>query len=502
MKMLSIRPTFALALALTVHLPVFAQAGATLSSYKTIEGETMHLGVSLRGASGARFQWLVSFEDPALTPAAQMFSLGIFPLSSEGEAATHVAVIAADVIRPDPYELFFCADYLENGQVVRSRFSSLVLDDLHSPEEPVGDELDFDWGLGGITLPAGMIISDTQPWAEFMSITAGAGSSPILFDSGNPTGGDDDLATPGTGSGNGAPLGQLLVIAANVTDGNGDDLVDVPQSNPTGGTLIFDFPGPTTLGSIRVVDVDEPGSEMRVRYANGTVETRPIPAGQDNGVQEVFGAYGIVHMELEFTGNAGVGLMVLNPCVSRINFDESTTGVPLGLEAGVVMPDLSGALAFFTAENNNPGHPDKAIVFDSAHPTGGDFDLLTPGPGRDNDVAHRNILVLAENDVDTDNDGIIDDPDDEAGGGTINLAYYTSSAFFEGATIVDVDETESAYIEVHLDEGGSVIVPLESKGDNSVQTVTADHVGPTRWIQFHFSGSGGIAEIKVCPSSG
>ncbi|MFH0946307.1 MAG: hypothetical protein V2A76_13995 [Planctomycetota bacterium] len=502
MRHSSIRLCCGFVLALAAQLPALAQSPATLTPYRTIEGDMMHLGVRLEGASGTHFHWSVCLEDAAVAPAPRMFSLGIYPLSPGGEAETHLMVAVDDVLRPDPLELFFRAEYLEDGQLVRTRFASLVLDDVLSPEEPMGDDLDFDWGLGGIALPAGTIISDTQPWSEFMTITASGGASPILLDSGNPTGGDNDLATPGTGSGNTEPLGQLLVIGANTTDADHDGLVDIPQSNPTGGTLIFDFPRNTTLGSLRVVDVDEPGGEIRLRYPDGTVETRPIPAGQDNGVQEIYGAFGVVHMELALTGSAGVGLMVINPCLSTINFDETTTGVPLGAEAGEVMPDMTGALIFFTAENDNPDHPDKAILFDSAHPTGGDTDLLTPGPGPGNGLAQRKILVLAENDADADDDGIIDDPDDEAAGGSINVEYYTSSAFFEGATVVDVDANEAACIEVHLDQGGSVIIPLESRGDNSVQTVTADHVGPTRWIQFHFSGSGGIAEIKVSPSSG
>ena len=88
--------------------------------------------------------------------------------TAAGRGQTHLIVTADTFNRPDPIEVFFRADYREHGQVVQSQLASLVLDDGNSLEEPIG--------------------------------------------------GDDELATPGPGSGNTQPLGQLLVIGANTTD--------------------------------------------------------------------------------------------------------------------------------------------------------------------------------------------------------------------------------------------------------------------------------------------
>ncbi len=69
-----------------------------------------------------------------------------------------------------------------------------------------------------------------------------------------------------------------------------------------------------------------------------------------------------------------------------------------------------------SAKNFGNG-PGLAIVFDSLNPTGGDYDLAGP-PWEGGNLASGNtvlgkILIIAENDVDLDLDGLIDYPDDE-----------------------------------------------------------------------------------------
>ena len=54
----------------------------------------------------------------------------------------------------------------------------------------------------------------------------------------------------------------------------------------------------------------------------------------------------------------------------------------------------------------------KLLIFDTAHPTGGDYDLRTPGSGSGNTSALGNVLIISE-------DGDESDPDDDENGGTM-----------------------------------------------------------------------------------
>lgn len=350
-------------------------------------------------------------------------------------------------------------------------------------------------------------MSTTQPWGDFLTISAlnhdpAHPNAAILLDSSDPAPGEENLVTPGTGWSNDVAHGLLLVVARDVADGNGDGLVDVPRAEQAGGTLVFDFQEPMTAGRILLVDVDEPGGEIRLFDLDGLVYSFPIAATPANSVQGEFGGFGLTRIEIELAGSAGIAEMQFNPCPSVLDSDTSTTGIPLGLPAGHRMdassPAYGDLLFYFDALNDTPGHPDLPILFDTARVTGGDFDLRTPGSGVGNDRPLGKVLVIAENGADLDGDGVIDVPDDEAGGGVIRMLYYTSDAFFRGATALDVDLGESAWIEVHTNAGPIEVFPFQGLGDNSVERITANS-GPTRRIEFHCTGSAALAELIVCP---
>jgi len=92
---------------------------------------------------------------------------------------------------------------------------------------------------------------------------------------------------------------------------------------------------------------------------------------------------------------------------------------------------------------NNPTGPDIAIIFDSLNPTGWDDDLAGHWAGgnlaSENAVLDK-ILIIAENDIDKDLDGLIDDPDDEgsrpAGSLFFDFEYPLCSVGFD---IIDVE---------------------------------------------------------------
>jgi hypothetical protein len=370
---------------------------------------------------------------------------------------------------------------------------------LNSACEP----LDVDFAIGGFPLGTGVTV--TEQWAGMgLHISAdnkvaGHPDKAIVFDSASPTGEDPDLVTPGYGTGNDTAIGKLLIVAEDDVDADFDGIVDDPDDEQNGGILRFAFDKPVSLCSALLVDVEEEGTELRFYGEGGLFKTIPVPALDDNSVQNLgFTAEGVTLFEVDFAGSGGLGLIDLIPCDAIIAFDETTTGVPLGLAAGTdLTTQLSGIGLTVSALNNVPSHPDRAILFNSAAPTGGDPDLITPGYGVGNDTAQRTVLILAENDVDADFDGLVDVPDDEAEGGLI-IFDYEFEVRFESATVLDIDDVNPSFFEAFDKDGASLgIVPLANLGDNSSQTVAVGLDGVRR-IELHLGGSGALAEMRVC----
>lgn len=115
--------------------------------------------------------------------------------------------------------------------------------------------------------------------------------------------------------------------------------------------------------------------------------------------------------------------------------DFDSEGLPAGTIASELHASVAGArIGPLLVEGSLPSRPDanSTLLFDSAHPTGGDLDLGTPnqtfgGPGIgaggeagapfENARPQGKILILAENLRDANHDGLVDVPDDanEAG---------------------------------------------------------------------------------------
>ena len=150
--------------------------------------------------------------------------------------------------------------------------------------------------------------------------------------------------------------------------------------------------------------------------------------------------------------------------------------------------------ATLTKMNTSPSRPRIANppLFGPVYPR-----LGAPGPGIGNDTALRQVLIVAENDVDVDADGAVDVPDDAAAGGIITVGWATSDIYFQSATVVDIDTNESAFLRVIPNTGSPVDLPLAALGNNSVQTLSAV-IGPARQIELHLSGSGALAELRIC----
>ncbi|MCB1054930.1 MAG: carboxypeptidase regulatory-like domain-containing protein, partial [Acidobacteria bacterium] len=188
-------------------------------------------------------------------------------------------------------------------------------------------------------------------------------------------------------------------------------------------------------------------------------------------------------------------------CLPSLDFDTDAFGEPLA--AGTVITDQWASLGIHVSSDDPVNHP--LMIFDSAHPTGGDPDLGTPnedfgGPGigsgggagmqGENRYPLGNLLILSE-------DGDSSDPDDNAGGGVITFDF-DQAVNVDSLTLVDVDGNENAMV-FAFDGDGALVAQagMLNLGDNSVQKVVLDAVGVRR-LEVHFPGSGAIAEVVFC----
>jgi hypothetical protein len=160
---------------------------------------------------------------------------------------------------------------------------------------------------------------------------------------------------------------------------------------------------------------------------------------------------------------------------------------------------------------NNGGGPHSLILFNSSAPTGEDFDLGTPkvdfgGPGigagggagmpGENSVPYGNLLIVAEDIVDVaPADGLVDDPDDESGGGIVTIDF-AAKVIVERIVLIDIDQRDANTVRFY--DGVDLVGETNalSLGDNSVQTISpAGPVGCTR-VEILSNTSFGIGEIE------
>jgi hypothetical protein len=192
-----------------------------------------------------------------------------------------------------------------------------------------------------------------------------------------------------------------------------------------------------------------------------------------------------------------VETMSCTTCVDA-NFDYIPAGTQL-------MSQYSG---FTLTAINASGGPDKAIVFDSLNPTGDDTDLRTPGTGIGNDTALGGLAIIAENDSDSDGDGLVDDPDDNAAGGTLVFDFACSLQVTE-VSLVDIEE-QNANIELinFVDHDADPFTPpildivhtatVPSLDDNSVQTIDLSDAPFAVQMRVNLPGSGAVNNVNYC----
>lgn len=228
--------------------------------------------------------------------------------------------------------------------------------------------------------------------------------------------------------------------------------------------------------------------------SSGAIYTGDGAAFMNEG--EVSGAGTVAHACSGAVG--GAGQMASDVAVTDAPCSASCRTIEFsGLAAGATVTELRAAgVIGVSATAGAAGTPDRAIAFDSANPTGGDHDLATPGYGRGNDNPLGKLLIIAENEVDTDGDLLIDEPDDAACGGSIRFDFGCEVSI-QAITLVDIEESGAT---VELEAFGNPVHSAEAAqlDDNSVQTLDLGGSPLATDLIVNLPSSGAVANLVVC----
>lgn len=194
-----------------------------------------------------------------------------------------------------------------------------------------------------------------------------------------------------------------------------------------------------------------------------------------------------------------------------VDFNSLTIGSVVAGEdpAGVTVSANPYSEFVLTCVNNGCG-PNSVVVFDSENPTGGDADLGSPnidfgGPGIGwggsdrspgaNDRSWSNLLIIAENVVDKNRDGLVDDPDDEGGGGVFVFDFQQAVAVLR-VVLIDIDCDEWAVVRLYNTDGLVATLSAQALGSNSVQTLDGTAYLGIHRMEIELSSSGAVGEFE------
>ncbi len=270
----------------------------------------------------------------------------------------------------------------------------------------------------------------------------------MIFDTNNPTGGHDDLAT-----GN---LDNVLIISA---DGDASD----PESNAEGGTITFAFDEAVAVKSLTFLDLEEPAI-MRFFGEDGTLLSQQtvLPTG-DNGqsVVQLF-VPGTVRFEIDLPETAAVDNLV---------FEDNTPDVVDGIVSGGATNDIIGL--------NYEGDPDGDRV-DAG-------DAVIAGEAADDDI----VDALGGDDtvvsLEGDDDVYAGSGDDEVAGGAGNDLIFGDSTLAENDTVASVDETRESFNWSHAGVDGGSPLATEFTQDTGSVNVTFTNLGGVESADTSFS---------------
>lgn len=204
-----------------------------------------------------------------------------------------------------------------------------------------------------------------------------------------------------------------------------------------------------------------------------------------------------------------------DPAQYPVTIDFDTDAAGNAIPAGARITDQYAAYGLnISAYNNRSRYLNQAITFPSHAPTGRDYDLGTPnqhfnGPGIGsggqnpnalNDQALNNTLIIAENLYDNNNDGLVDDPDDEAYGGVLSFNF-DSPVTIHTVKLVDLNVNYGNPVMIcYLYGGGRQYIPIPYYGRNSVKDFNIDVANVIRFRVVYVC-TGAVAELSFTPDT-
>ncbi|MEB3212745.1 MAG: hypothetical protein VKL39_15400 [Leptolyngbyaceae bacterium] len=144
---------------------------------------------------------------------------------------------------------------------------------------------------------SGTVITDQFEGATFSTLSE---FGVMIFDSGNVTGGDDDLASD--------VLGNLLFISE---DGDSSDADDSAK----GGVITVDFDELTNVTDIRLIDIEEKSGKITLFGADDVIlGTFDIPGLEDNSVQTLaLNTESVISMDIQFRDRGAIAELDFSP---------------------------------------------------------------------------------------------------------------------------------------------------------------------------------------------
>ena len=206
---------------------------------------------------------------------------------------------------------------------------------------------------------AGTVIDDELSYAGVSVSSYKAGNPPMIFDTANPTGGDDDLKTDN--------LGKVLILSE---DGDSSD----PDDNKDGGRIFFDFDSATKVKELTFLDIDDDEKvEVKFYDAGGHEIGKFKFYGKDHGgdneqFTKTFNVEGAFRMEVKLSGSGAI--------------DNLKIAKAPPVEADGVVEGTAGNDVIDASYDGDP-EGDRIDAGDGTKGTVGDQDVVDAGAGDD-----------------------------------------------------------------------------------------------------------------------